>query len=65
MSFPILSESLMYLAEKIVLLDIMEFQRFKKKRKPNNKRGFILAIALLVIIYLWMNAEKFITSLFG
>jgi len=43
----------------------MEFQRFKKKRKPNNKRGFILAIALLVIIYLWMNAEKFITSLFG
>lgn len=43
----------------------MEFQRFRKKRKPNKKRGFMLAIALLVIIYLWMNADKFITSLFG
>jgi hypothetical protein len=43
----------------------MEFQRFRKKRQPNKKRGFMLAIALLVIIYLWMNADKFITSLFG
>lgn len=42
----------------------MEQQRFKKRKKPNYKRGLILVVLLFVIIYLWMNAEGLITSLF-
>ncbi len=42
----------------------MEFQRFKKKKKPNNKRGIILALVLMLIIYLWMNMDSIISSLF-
>jgi len=41
----------------------MEQQRFKKRKKPNYKRGLILVILLMVILYLWINAEGFITSL--
>jgi len=43
----------------------MEQQRFKKRKKPNFKRGFILVILLVVILYLWINAEGLITSFFG
>lgn len=39
-------------------------QRFKKRKKPNYKRGFFLVILLVIILYLWMNAEGFITNLF-
>lgn len=39
--------------------------RFKKRKKPNYKRGIVLAILLLVIIYLWFNAESIINTLFG
>ncbi len=39
--------------------------RFKKRKKPNYKRGVVLAILLLVIIYLWINAESIINALFG
>tara|TARA_R110001583_G_scaffold71180_1_gene200815 strand:+ start:24995 stop:25135 length:141 start_codon:yes stop_codon:yes gene_type:complete len=42
----------------------MEQQRFKKRKKPNYKRGLFLVILLLIILYLWMNAEGFITNLF-
>jgi hypothetical protein len=42
----------------------METQRFKKRKKPNYKRGIALAILLLVIIYLWLNTETIITYLF-
>lgn len=39
--------------------------RFKKRKKPNYKRGIVLAILLLIIIYLWFNAESIINALFG
>ncbi|WP_372769305.1 hypothetical protein [Lutibacter sp.] len=39
--------------------------RFKKAKKPNYKRGIVLAILLLVIIYLWMNIESITNALFG
>jgi len=38
--------------------------RFKKRKRPNYKRGIILVLALFVILYLWLNAENFITGLF-
>jgi hypothetical protein len=39
--------------------------RFKKRKKPNYKRGMVLVILLFVIIYLWFNAESIINALFG
>jgi len=42
----------------------MEQQRFKKRKKPNFKRGFLLVLLLVIILYMWMNAEGFITTLF-
>ena len=42
----------------------MNFQRFKKKKQPNNKRGIILVLVLMLIIYLWINAESLIAALF-
>ena len=42
----------------------MEQQRFKKRKKPNYKRGLFLVALLLIILYLWMNAEGFITTFF-
>ena len=43
----------------------MDTQRFKKRKKPNYKRGIILVILLFVILYLWFNAERLISGLFG
>lgn len=42
----------------------MEQQRFKKRKKPNYKRGLLLVLLLVIILYLWMNAEGFIANLF-
>jgi hypothetical protein len=42
----------------------MERQRFKKRKKPNYKKGLFLITLLLIIVYLWMNVEKLITTLF-
>ena len=42
----------------------MERQRFKKRKKPNYKKGLFLITLLLIILYLWTNLEKFITTLF-
>ena len=42
----------------------MENQRFIKRKKPNYKRGILLVIALLVIIFLWFNIEDIITRFF-
>jgi len=43
----------------------MEQQRFKKRKKPNYKRGLILVVLLFVIIYVWLNAEGIISNLFN
>ena len=43
----------------------MKINRFKKRKKPNNKRGLILVILLFIILYLFMNADSLITSFFG
>lgn len=40
----------------------MEGQRFKKRKKPNYKRGIILVLLLLLIIFLWFNIEDIITG---
>ncbi|VAW24441.1 hypothetical protein MNBD_BACTEROID04-1007 [hydrothermal vent metagenome] len=46
-------------------MKFMEQQRFKKRKKPNYKRGLFLVILLAIIIFLWFNAEALITSLFN
>ena len=35
-------------------------QRFKRRKRPNYKRGIVLIILLIVIILLWFNAEDLI-----
>jgi hypothetical protein len=42
----------------------MEFKRIRKRKKPNFKRGIILVILLLIILYLWFNMESLMTRLF-
>ena len=42
----------------------MGLQRFKKKKQPNNKRGIILAIVLLLTLFLWLNMDSIINNLF-
>lgn len=39
-------------------------QRFKKRKKPNYKRGILLVLALFLIVYLWMHAEEIVTAIF-
>jgi len=41
----------------------MDSQRFKKRKKPNYKRGIILVVLLLLIIFLWFNIEDIITGI--
>lgn len=43
----------------------MEFKRLNNRKRPNNKRGIILAILLFIMIYLWYNADKFLLFVFG
>jgi len=42
----------------------METQRFKKRKKSNYKRAIFLLVLLVVVIYLWFNAEGILTNLF-
>jgi hypothetical protein len=37
--------------------------RFKKRKKPNYKRGIILVIVLFIIIYFWLNVESLVINL--
>ena len=41
----------------------MEFNRFKKRKKPNKNKLIFLLVALLVILYIWMNASNLIENL--
>lgn len=38
--------------------------RFKKRKGPRYRRGIILVILLLIILFLWFNAEELISNLF-
>ncbi len=42
----------------------MEFNRIKKRRKPNKSRLIILLILLLGILYFWLNAESLMKNWF-
>ena len=41
----------------------MKFRRIRERKKANPKRGIVLVILLIAIIYLWMNAEGIVTRL--
>ncbi len=43
----------------------MKFQRFKKQKKQNYKRGFILVALLLIALYIFSKAEVLIKLLLG
>lgn len=42
----------------------MEFNRIKKAKKPNKSKLILLLIALIGIVYLWLNADRLIDSFF-
>ena len=42
----------------------MKFRKIRERKKSNPKRGIVLVILLIVIVYLWMNAESIISKLF-
>lgn len=35
----------------------MKFRRLRERKKAKPQRGILLVILLIIIIYLWMNAE--------
>ncbi|WP_408042762.1 hypothetical protein [Tenacibaculum litopenaei] len=42
----------------------MEFKRrYGRRKKANPKKGLYLVVLLVVVIYLWFNAEKIITKI--
>ncbi|MDG2194909.1 MAG: hypothetical protein P8K77_08735 [Polaribacter sp.] len=42
----------------------MKFRKIRERKKSNPKRGIILVALLIIIVYLWMNTESFITKFF-
>ncbi len=43
----------------------MEFNRIRKRKKPNYIRSILLIIVLLLVIYFWLNADGIIERFFG
>lgn len=43
----------------------MKFKRLQQRKKPNYKRAILLVLILLLVIYLWINAEDIITHYFN
>jgi len=38
--------------------------RFKKTKKPNYKKSILLIVLLLMVVYLFINSEKWLVYLF-
>tara|TARA_R110002124_G_scaffold162063_5_gene329190 strand:+ start:4195 stop:4341 length:147 start_codon:yes stop_codon:yes gene_type:complete len=43
----------------------LEFRRLRGRKKSNPKRGIIFVILLIIIVYIWMNAEEFISKIWS
>ena len=43
----------------------MKFRRIRDRKRSNHKRGILLVILLIIIVYLWMNAEGIVTKIFS
>jgi len=43
----------------------MNFNRIRKRKKPNYVKSIIYILLLLIVIYLWLNAEGIIERFFG
>jgi nitrate/TMAO reductase-like tetraheme cytochrome c subunit len=42
----------------------MEFNRIKKRKKPNKSKLILLLIVLIGIIYFWLNANRLMEFFF-
>jgi hypothetical protein len=40
----------------------IKFRRFRGPKKSNPKRGIVLIILLIILVYIWMNAESFLSK---
>ncbi len=43
----------------------MEISRLKQRKKPNKYRAIVLVILLVLIIYLLLNVDRIINTLFA
>jgi hypothetical protein len=41
----------------------IKFRRFRERKKGNPKRGIIFVILLIMMVYLWMNADAIISKI--
>ena len=41
----------------------LKFRRLRGRKRANPKRGVFFIILLIVIVYLWMNAESILTKI--
>ncbi|MDG1529285.1 MAG: hypothetical protein P8I51_09900 [Polaribacter sp.] len=41
----------------------LKFRRLRGRKRANPKRGIIFILLLIVIVYLWMNAESILTKI--
>ncbi len=40
----------------------IKFRRIRGRKKPNPKRGIVFIILLIIMVYLWMNAEEILSK---
>ncbi|WKD85940.1 hypothetical protein KCTC32516_01289 [Polaribacter huanghezhanensis] len=41
----------------------LEFRRLRGRKRSNPKRGIVFIILLIIIVYLWMNADAIISKI--
>lgn len=42
----------------------IKFRRLRGQKKSNPKRGIIFIILLIILVYIWMNAESILSKVF-
>ena len=40
----------------------IKFRRLRGRKRANPKRGVVFIILLIVVVYLWMNAESILSK---
>ncbi len=41
----------------------IKFRRIRERKKSNPKRGIIFIILLIIMVYVWMNAEAILSKI--
>jgi hypothetical protein len=41
----------------------IRFRRIRGRKKPNSKRGVIFVVLLIILVYIWMDAESILSKI--